>query len=656
MMTRRSRMWLGALLACIAGSIAVPIAATGAPAAASASGSQLHVLQVDTSRFPDVRIAFTNDDSSEQLPALTITENGDAVSNVSAYAGKIGHFDSNPRTAIVLAIDASDSMKGRKFTNALAAAESLINQAHRSDRIGIVSFGSSARVVVPPTEDHASLTAALHDISLSHGTALFDGIVDAAAVLPQDATRRVIVVLSDGADKGSSHSLSDAQDRVNQADTEVYSVGLTGGESDPATLKALANASGGSFVDVSDAASLSSVYAELGKQLLRGYWLEYHSGVAPGQPVTIGITADGQAPVTRTYAAPTVAGAGGAIDISTPHAASAPRPTLTLPHGGLGVLIAAAPFALLIAFAGYRYVAGRGQTPLQARIEPYVRSRSSESAPDQQRRGRGIKQSLAPLFAATESILTGSRLFNRMGFLLEQANLPLRQVELLYLMIGTGTGGGFAIGTLSGSLFIGMGGLLIGTCIPYVWVAYRARKRKRQFEGQLADVLNTIAASLRAGHSFNQSITAVIKETPDPTAHELSRVMTEARLGLPLEEALDAMARRMGSADFDFAVTTVNIQRTVGGSLSEILEMVGDTVRGRQQFRKKVKALTSMGSMSAYVLMGMPFFMGGMLSLLSPNYMAPLWHTTPGHFMLAACAVFMFIGWAACTKIVSIKT
>lgn len=655
-MRRRSHIRQAVIGLCLAVSCAMPMAAFSASPTSASRTHPLQVTQVDTSRFPDVRIAFTNDDTSDQLPAMTISENGTSVSNVSAYAGKIGQFESNPRTVIMLAIDASDSMKGSKFTNAIAAAGALIDQAHRSDRIGIVAFGASSDVIAAPTGDHASLKQALSDISLSHGTALFDGMADAAGAFPEDATRRVIVVLSDGADKGSHASLADAQQRIDQADTEVYSVGLSGGESDPETLRALANASGGEYVNVTNAASLSSVYTELGMRLLRGYWLEYRSGVAPGQRVAVSITADGTAAATRTYTSPTVQGADGAIAVSPPQAAPDPRPYVRLPRGPLGVLIAASPFALLIALAGYRYISRRGRTPLQARIEPYVRTRTSESSADQAPRTRGIKQSLAPLFAATESILNGSRLFTRMEFLLEQANLPLRQVELLYLMLGTGVGFTLAVGALTGSILLACIALVFGASTPYTWVAYKARKRKRQFEGQLADVLNTIAASLRAGHSFNQSITAVIKETPDPTAHELKRVMTEARLGLPLEVALDAMARRMGSADFDFAVTTVNIQRTVGGSLSEILEMVGDTVRGRQQFRKKVKALTSMGSMSAYVLMGMPFFMGGMLSLISPDYMAPLWHTTPGHFMLAACAGFMFVGWAACTKIVSIKT
>ncbi len=83
--------------------------------------------------------------------------------------------------------------------------------------------------------------------------------------------------------------------------------------------------------------------------------------------------------------------------------------------------------------------------------------------------------------------------------------------------------------------------------------------------------------------------------------------------------------------------------------------MVGDTVRGRQQFRKKVKALTSMGRMSAYVLLAMPVFIGLVITLMSPEYMAPMISTTPGYIMIAIACGSMFLGYLACMKIVSIK-
>ena len=191
--------------------------------------------------------------------------------------------------------------------------------------------------------------------------------------------------------------------------------------------------------------------------------------------------------------------------------------------------------------------------------------------------------------------------------------------------------------------------------LPNLWLKRKAKKRRKAFEDQLPDVLQSISSSLNAGHSFNQALNAMIKDSPAPTSDEFQRVMTEARLGMPTEDALQHMADRMGSADFDFAVTTVNIQRTVGGSLADILEMVGDTVRNRQQFRKKVKALTSMGQMSAYVLLAMPIFIGLILGFMSPTYMKPLLFTTLGHMMLAAGAFSMVMGYVTCMKIVNVK-
>ena len=95
------------------------------------------------------------------------------------------------------------------------------------------------------------------------------------------------------------------------------------------------------------------------------------------------------------------------------------------------------------------------------------------------------------------------------------------------------------------------------------------------------------------------------------------------------------MADRLASKNFEFVVIAVNIQRQVGGSLAEILDMVADTVRGREQFTRKVKALTAMGRASAWVLLGMPFFLAGMLYADEPGRTcAPLFCTSTGHMMI----------------------
>ncbi len=115
------------------------------------------------------------------------------------------------------------------------------------------------------------------------------------------------------------------------------------------------------------------------------------------------------------------------------------------------------------------------------------------------------------------------------------------------------------------------------------------------------------------------------------------------------------MAERMDSTNFGFVVMAVNIQRTVGGSLAEILDMVADTVRPRQQFSRKVKALTAQGRMSAYVLLAMPFLMGLAIFALNQEYITILFTSTPGQMMCAGAIFLMCIGGVIIQKIVSFK-
>src|SRR5207237_10688188 len=100
---------------------------------------------------------------------------------------------------------------------------------------------------------------------------------------------------------------------------------------------------------------------------------------------------------------------------------------------------------------------------------------------------------------------------------------------------------------------------------------------------------------------------------------DFKRVLTDTRLGRPMDEALDEMADRVGSKNLQFVITAVTIQRQVGGSLAGLFDMVAEAVRNRQQFARKIRSLTAMGRMSAYVLCGLPFFLAGRLAGIHPN-------------------------------------
>ena len=132
-------------------------------------------------------------------------------------------------------------------------------------------------------------------------------------------------------------------------------------------------------------------------------------------------------------------------------------------------------------------------------------------------------------------------------------------------------------------------------------------------------------------------------------------MLTETRLGRPMDAALADMAQRIGSKNFEFVITAVTIQRQVGGSLASLFDMVADTVRNRQQFAKKIKGLTAMGRASAYVLIGLPFFVAFMLTLLNSEYMRPLWHTSTGHKLIITMFVMIGIGSLVLRKIVNFR-
>jgi tight adherence protein B len=238
---------------------------------------------------------------------------------------------------------------------------------------------------------------------------------------------------------------------------------------------------------------------------------------------------------------------------------------------------------------------------------------------------------------------------------LDRADLPLRTVEFLYVMAGSAFVTGLLFAMAGPPTWVILAAFAGGGLLPYAFLVWRAKKRLKAFDAQLPDLLTTIAASLKAGHSFRQGIQAVVDEGQEPASNEFKRVLAETRLGRPMDGALAEMSRRVGSKNLEFVLTAVTIQRQVGGSLAVIFDMVADTVRNRHQFERKVKGLTAMGRASAYVLVGLPFFVAGVVTLINAEYMAPLYHSSTGHKLIIMGFVMVGIGSLILKKMVSFK-
>jgi tight adherence protein B len=222
-------------------------------------------------------------------------------------------------------------------------------------------------------------------------------------------------------------------------------------------------------------------------------------------------------------------------------------------------------------------------------------------------------------------------------------------------MLGFGLLFAFFSAALKPQLWFMAVSFAVGVFLPYAFLSYKARKRLKTFDEQLPDMLVTMAASLKAGHSFRQGVQSVVDEGVDPAAKEFTRVLNETRLGRPMDDALAEMAARVGSKNFEFVMSAVTIQRQVGGSLAGLFDMVADTVRQRQQFHRKIRGLTAMGRMSAYTLVGLPFFVGLAIYVINREYMKPLLTTSTGHKLIILMFVMMTIGSLMLKKIVSFK-
>ena len=205
-------------------------------------------------------------------------------------------------------------------------------------------------------------------------------------------------------------------------------------------------------------------------------------------------------------------------------------------------------------------------------------------------------------------------------------------------------------------------GALVGFMLPRLWLGRRKSGRLGAFNKQLPDTITLLANALRAGSSFLQAIELVVRESRPPVSIEFSRVIREVNLGLPFEQALENMVRRVRSDDLELMATAISIQHTVGGNLAEILDSIAYTIRERVRIQGEIKTLTAQQRLSGYVVGFMPIALGGFLFVAAPSFMEPMFKNPPdvlglpaGVVILIFGGVMMFIGFMLIRKIVDIE-
>ena len=602
-----------------------------------AAGAGVRLNGVDFGAYPQVGATVVTSTASTRAPNMF--ENGRRV--VGLQAVNLGRCKN-----VVLALDSSRSMAGKPLAAAAAAATAFVASKPACDRITLVTFGrhasqqgafSSATI----DADNALRTLA---VGANSGTALWDAVDLSARLLASQPGGRVLVLLTDGNDVGSQASEDDALSSLHHAGAVVYPIAF-GSKADASGLKRLASQTGGSFHGAAAGGALTAIYSSIARELRRTWRVRYLTTARPGDKLDLKASVGRLGADHRSVAVPDPNGEAAA--------GSKPSPILPSPlYGKLGDLFFTLLAAMLILAAGILFASTLQGSWLKRRLAPHIDSTRRKS---KRRVGRERLEVLNGLFRATENTFGHRPQWRNLQLLLQRADLPLRTVEFTWLLIGCSFGLALLTALAGRSSLAILAMFLVGGFVPYLAVWFKAKRRMRAFEDQLPDLLITMAASLKAGHSFKQGIQSVVDEGQEPAAKELRRVLTDTQLGRPMEEALQATAERIGSKNFSFVITAVNIQRQVGGSLAGLFDMVADTVRDRQQFARKIRSLTAMGRASAYVLVGLPFFIAVAVTLLNPTYMDPLYHSHAGHMLVVLGLMMMAFGSLILKKIVSFK-
>lgn len=317
------------------------------------------------------------------------------------------------------------------------------------------------------------------------------------------------------------------------------------------------------------------------------------------------------------------------------------------------ILIAGGALAVIMLVIGLVVSLSSDRSMVEERLGKYV---EGEKPAEKAQREKG-----SPVTDWLNERVKGSSFGENISRDLARADLKLKPGEYIAVMIilafGFGFLGFFVAGGVFGALIAGA----LGLFAPRFYVQSQQSKRLVKFNDQLGDMLNLMVNGLRAGYSTMQAMEAVSKELPAPICDEFRRVVQEMQLGVPMQQSLDNLLRRIPSEDLDLVVTAINVQREVGGNLAEILDTISYTIRERVRIKGEIRVLTTQVMYSGRFLSMMPVFVLGILYLLNKPYIMEFFSKENnskipcGYIALACSAILIIIGYVVMNKIGDIE-
>ena len=656
---RRPLRRRSAAVAVVAALTAVVGLGPAALADTSTTTSLVQVRSVDALHSASPTIGYFDTGTGAGSPP-TIVADGKTVT-----AGTPALLPATTQRCVAVVMDTSTAAEdSSSLVSTKAALKAWITgrsgAAELDEQFAIFAANDTGVQVQSCTADTGKLTDAIDNVappseqSARGKTALWSAIGLAAASLSASGQDEAdLVVMAAEGDNASHGQKKAAIGNVASANAAVFSLVYTGGGYKGDELKDLSTTYGGQQLTTTQGAQMGTQLAEVQNAIDKGqYTVTYPSTAKANSAVELALTSHGQTSNVVYTAGTSTSG----YQYLSAAANTAGKGGVSVLQGNIGLLLAVLLVLVAVAMFAYGvFLLVTRESHLTNVLQPYSEGYGPqddlESADDGSYAKTAIIQRAVEV---TEQFADSQGYLAKAEASLERANLPLRAGEALFFyaaIIIIATIAGFALGGFIFGLVIG----LFAAMIPLAAVSYLASRRRKQFLALLPDTLQLLSGTLRAGYSLMQGVEAISQEVEDPMGQELRRVVTESRLGRPLEEALEGVAERMDSPDFSWTVMAIRIQREVGGNLSELLLTVADTMTQRERLRRDVAALTAEGRISAIVLACLPIGLGIMMYLINPTYMGKLFNDTLGNIMLGLAALGMVVGFVWMKKIIDIE-
>ncbi len=649
--TRHSRpairaWWSATAVAMVLGLLSVFL---GAPAGAQdeAASSSEGAVVVDRVDARSDLVVADGSTTAGPVDALKFSSRGKPV-----QPDFISGIGDGLRNDVVAVIDNTATLGNATVQLAKQGLEPLLPGVGPVSTLGVVSTGGNATVEAGPTssaDEVATALAGIHPAGDSSHT--WQGLSRAAALLADRPEESIgtVVLFSAAAEQLDPVAMSRARSELLRERIRLDVVALPAG-TDLANLSDMVDDLGGSMQVVDTDEDLAGAYESVGAALAGRFRANFESPAAVNGMVPLTVTsgdvstalayADGSVRVGESALAPMTGGSGGGIF------ANSFVKWLALLLGITAAMLIVWSVATMLL---------PDENNLTNRLQVYEESYGSAEEP------LPVEESAVSVPIIKKAVEFTGEMAERRGVLdkvevmLERANMPLRAPEAMFF-----TGVLAAIMVLlsfflTGSILIAIVVAVLVALAPSSILKFKIRARQKAFQRQLPDMLTLLAGTLKAGYSISQGFESVSTEVDDPMGRELRRVVTETRLGRSLEESLEAVAERMDSDDFSWAVMAIRIQREVGGNLAELLLTVADTMTQRERLRREVATLTAEGKMSAIIIGFLPPALAGVMFVLNPAYIGELFTPGLGMAMLLAAGVMMAIGFAWMKKTITIE-